>query len=326
MAKSTGRNAAFGIAKEGTRGTAESTADFWIPRLSFSLDDKTESINDESSLGVIEDVPNASNVKTWAEGEIEGNVRDRSIGAILMAAFGSVSTSADDPESGVNTHTFSVSQSAQHQSYTLFLKDHVQSYKHALGVLNSLSINAELGQYVRFNAGVMAQQGTSISDPTPSYLSENLFLPKNITLTLADTIGDMGSGTEVKVRSVGLSIEKNIEEDISLGDSTPQDYLTKMFAMEGEIELLFDAETFKTEQLANTQKALRLEIENTDVTIGSASNPKITIDLYKVHISDFTRNYANNDLISASIAIKPLYSTTDGKMAEVELINTQTSY
>lgn len=327
MAKTTGRIAAFGLAKESSRGTAEASADVWIPRLSVNLDDKTESINDESALGVLEDAPTADNVKTWAEMQLEGNVRDQSIGYLLNALFGQISSSADTPAAGSNTHTFNLAQNAQQQAFTLFSKDNVQSYKHALGVLSSFSLNAEVGQYVKFSTGFMAKAGESISDPTPSYLTENLFVPKNITVKYgAEGTNFASAGTEVKVKNISLNFEKDTEADMSLGDSTPQDYIAKMFSCEGEIELLFDAETFKTQQLANTKMALQLEIENDSVDLGSSNYPKITFELFKVHVSDFVRNYGNADIISASVSFKALYSTSEGKMVECTLINGKASY
>jgi hypothetical protein len=326
MSKSTGRTAAFGLAKESSRGTAESAADVWIPRLSVNLDDKTESINDESALGVLEDAPNADNVKTSAEMSLEGNIRDKSIGHLLLALFGGVSSTTDSPETGSNTHVFNLVQSAQHQSFTLFSKDAVQSYKHALGVMSSFGISAEIGQYVKFTSGFMAKAGEQITDPSPSYIAENLFLPKNITVKYAANQAGLDAGTEVKVQNFSLTFDKATEEDMALGDSTPQDFLTKMFSCEGEIEMLFDAETFKTQQLANTKIALRLDIENDTDDLGSSVYPQLTLDVYKAHISDFVRNYGNGDLVSASVSFKALYSVSDSKMVTATLINGQTSY
>jgi len=326
MAKSTGRTAAFGLAKESTRGTAEASADVWIPRLSVNLDDKTESINDESALGVLEDSPSADNVKTWAEMSLEGNVRDKSIGHFLLALFGGVATDVDTPETDSNTHVFNLAQSAQHQAFTLFSKDSVQSYKHALGVLSSFGINAEIGQYVKFNSAFMAKAGATMADPSPSYVAENLFLPKNITVKYATNQAGLDAGTEVKVQKMSLNFEKDTEGDMALGDSTPQDFLTKMFSCEGEIELLFDAETFKTQQLANTKIALRLDILNDTDDLGTSVFPQLTFDVYKAHISDFVRNYGNSDLVSATISFKALYSVADAKMVTATLINGQTSY
>jgi len=326
MAKSTGRTAAFGLAKEASRGTAETSADVWIPRLSVSLDDKTESINDESALGVLEDAPNADNVKTSAEMSLEGNVRDKSVGYLLLALFGGVSSAASTPAAGSNTHTFNLAQSAQQQAFTLFSKDNVQSYKHALGVLTSFGISAEIGQYVKFTSGFKAKAGETMADPTPSYLTENLFLPKNITVKYATAQSGLDAGTEVKVQNFNLSFDKATDEDIALGDSTPQDFLTKMFSCEGEIEMLFDAETFKTQQLANSKIALRLDMLNDTTDLGSSNYPQLTLDVYKAHINDFTRNYGNGDLISASVSFKALYSVADAKMVHAILINGQAAY
>ena len=89
--KFTGRTADIGIANEATRGTAEASADFWLPKLSMSYDDGIEQILDESSIGVIEDSNNAVIVGKFGEGEIEGNIYDRSFGTLLLATFGATS-------------------------------------------------------------------------------------------------------------------------------------------------------------------------------------------------------------------------------------------
>lgn len=68
-----GRFTDIGIAKEAVRGTAETTASFYLPKVSLSCDDGIEQVKDESSLGVIEDSPNAAITGKFASGEIEGN-------------------------------------------------------------------------------------------------------------------------------------------------------------------------------------------------------------------------------------------------------------
>lgn len=325
MSKFIGRIADIGIAKEGTRGTAESSATFWIPKLSMSCDDGIEQIVDESSIGVVEDAPDASVVGKYAEGEIEGNIGDASFGLFLLAAIGSVSTSADDPESGVNTHTFSVDQSAQHPSLTFFLDDANQDYTYALGMISQLQLDVALGQYAKFMAQFRSKVGTTGSH-TPSYSAENLFLPQHGSVKIASAVSGLDAAAEVEVRNVQLTINKNIEDDRKLGSLDQADILNKQFSVEGTIELVFDDETFKTQMLADTAQAMRLRLTNGDVTIGSASNPQITIDLAKVKFSNFEKSYGNNDIVTASVDFKAFYDVGESSMIDVELINETSSY
>lgn len=324
MAKFIGRLADIGIAKEASRGTAESAADFWVPKLSMSYDDGVEQAVDESSVGVIEDSPNASVTGKFGVGEIEGIVGDKSFGLMLLAALGSVNTTGP-AETSVYTHTFSVGQSAQHPSLTVFLDDGNQDYKYALAMLDSLEFEAMIGEYAKFTAAFRSKAGETAT-LTPSYSVENSFLPQHGSVGYADNLAGLSSPTTVNVRSVKLSINKNVEDDRKLGSLDQADILNRQFAVEGSIELVFDANTFKTEMLADTAKALRIRLTNSDITIGSSLNPQITIDLAKVKFSEFTKNYENNEIVMATVSFKAFYSASDAKMITVELVNEQSSY
>ncbi len=129
MTKFIGRLADVGIAKEAVRGTAESAASYYLPKLSVSYDDGIEQAIDESSLGVIEDSPNAAVVAKFASGEIEGNIYDKSFG-LLSSPLLAVSPPQALPRPRFYTHAFSVQQDAQHDSLTLFLDDPNQDYKY----------------------------------------------------------------------------------------------------------------------------------------------------------------------------------------------------
>jgi hypothetical protein len=324
MSKFIGRLADIGIAKEASRGTAESSASFWIPKLSLTYDDGIEQVVDESSIGVIEDSPNASVVGKFGAGELEGHVGDKSFGLVLLAALGSVSTSGPS-QTTVYTHTFSVQEDAQHDSLTVFLDDPNQDYKYALAMIESLELDFSLGQFAKFMAAFRSKAGATAT-LTPSYTAENKFLPQHGTLSYASDLSGLSSPTSVNVRSVKLKIEKNVEDDRKLGSLDAVDILNKQLAIEGSVELVFDANTFKTEMLADTAKAIRIRLTNSDVTIGTNLNPQITIDLAKVKFSSFEKTYSNDDIVVATVEFKAFYSISDTKMITVELINTQSSY
>lgn len=324
MSKFIGRLADIGVAKETSRGTAESSASFWLKKLSLSLDDGIEQVVDESSVGVIEDSADAKVVGKFATGEIEGYIGDKSFGLVLLAALGSVSTSGPS-QSTVYTHAFSVLQSAQHPSLTLFLDDPNQDYKYPLAVLDTLEIDATVGAFAKFTAGFRSKAGETAT-LSPSYVEENGFLPQHITLKYADDEDDLDSGTEVSVRSVKVSIAKNVEDDRKLGSLAQADILNRQFSVEGTIEMVFDANTFKTFMLGDTAKAVRLQLTNSDVTIGSSLHPQITIDMAKVKFSSFEKTYDSNETVIATVNFKAFYSTTESEMITVELVNTQSSY
>jgi hypothetical protein len=324
MSKFIGRLADIGIAKESVRGTAETAATFYIPKTSLTVDDGIEQAVDESSIGVIEDSPDAKVVATFAQGEIEGHIRDKSFGLLLLSALGSVSTGAAQ-EDDVYPHTFTVLQSAQHPSLTFFLDDANQDYKYALGVIDRLDIDVSLGQYAKFNAAFRSKVGATAT-LSPSYSAENIFLPQHGTLQYASDVSGLGSPTSVNVKSVKLSIIKNVEDDRKLGSLDAADILNKQFAVEGSLELVFDAATFKTQMLADTPLAMRLILENTDVVIGDTLHPKLQVTLAKVKFSSFEKNYENDGIVTATVNFKAHYSQGDTSMISVVLTNLQTAY
>lgn len=323
MSKFIGALADIGIAKESVRGTAESAATFWIPKMSLSVDDVIEQVVDESSIGVIEDSIGANVVHKAAEGEIEGKIGDKSIGLILLSLFGSVSTSG--PSDSAYTHTFSILQSAQHPSLTFFQEDPNADYKYANGMITKFDLAIELGKFAMYKVGFRSKVGASAT-LTPSYSAENSFLPQHGVIKTATTQAGLGAASAINLRSVKINFEKNVEDDNAIGSVNPVDILNKQFAAEGELTIVFNDETFKTEMLADTAKALRVQLNNTDVLIGSSSTPVLTIDFHAVKFSDFKRNYSNGDVVVATVKFKAFYKLADSKMITCTLVNAQSSY
>lgn len=323
MSKFIGATVDFGIAKETVRGTSEATASYWLPKVSLSLDDMIENANDENSIGVIEDIEGISLVYKYAEGELEAKIGDKSFGLILLATLGSVSSGSI--VDSAYTHTFSVLQSSQHPALSLFVDDANQDYKHALGMITELEINAETGSIINYKAGFRAKVGATAT-LTPSYSAENLFLAQHIIVKTATTQAGLDAAGAIVVRSVNLKINKNVEDDKNLGSNEPTDILNKQFAIEGSLDLVFDANTMKTEMLASTVKALRIELNNADVLIGSTSTPRIQFDLHAVKWGAFTRNYGNGDIVTVNVPFKAFYKLADAKMITATLRNAVVSY
>lgn len=324
MTKFIGRLVDIGIAKETTRGTAETTASFYLPKMSLSIDDGIEQVIDESSVGVIEDSTDAQVVSDFSTWEIEGKIGDKSIGLILLGIFGTVSTTGGG-ETSTYLHTYSVDESAQHDSLTIFQDDPNQDYKYPLAMVDTWEFSAAIGEYCKVTIGGRSKIG-STATIAPSYVAETNFLPQHATLKYASSVAGLGAGTEVNIRTISLSGSKNVEDDRRLGSKSQTDILNKQFAVEGSVELVFDAETFKTQMLADTAQALRITLENTDVTIGSTLHPKLVFDLYKVKWSEFTRNYGNDDIVTATASFKAHYNITDSNMIRAYLTNAQASY
>ncbi len=325
MAKSIGRDIKIGIGKESVRGTATVSA-FWIPRRSFDVDDKRIIVQDDQGYGVIEDVIAGRVVSKWAEGSLGGVVRAKAIGLFLLNALGQVSTSADTPESGVHTHTFTVLSSHQHPALTINVDDPVEGdVAYPLGMLNSLEFIAELNEFVLFTADFIAKTGESAS-VTSAYVAENDFASNDLIVTLADTAAEFGTATAFKVKSTSVMIEKEVEKDDVLGQVNPEDFLNKTIKAVITITKAYEDTTYKALFQSGTAKALRVDMKSSDVTIGLVSNPQLTFDFNKVQIIDWVVEKSLDAIMIETITFKAQFKIADSKMLDIVLINTQASY
>jgi hypothetical protein len=181
--KGIGRLIQVGVAKESTRGTAISSAASWNPWSDLTLDEKKEFVTDDQSYGIIEDNTNLTQTKKWAQGSLAGNVADQTIGLILYSLFGTHAVSG----SGPYTHTFSIAETAQHQSLTFFKHDPLTAvdYSYANGVVEKLELSIALKKFVMFTASLVSQSGVSQSSFTPSTTTENRFVPQYLAAKFA---------------------------------------------------------------------------------------------------------------------------------------------
>lgn len=319
-----GRRMNIGFGKETSRGTAVAAA-VWVPKLEFNFDDKFETVRDESSVGVIETPNDSIIVKKWAEGAFGGNLTDKSLGYILLALFGSVSSALKGGETIVYNHAFSVNESAQHQALTIGVDDPVQDYQFALAMIDSFEIKYERGKILSYTVNFKSKKGASAT-LTASYTAENAFLPQHFAFKLATNLAGLDAAQAINVKSLSLKFEKNLEFDDVLGSIDPADICNKEFKVSGSMDALFEDEaTFKTIALGDTAKAMRIDLTHTAI-IGTASNPRLKFDFAKVKFTKWEKQTPNADLAMQSADWEAMYSLSDAKMVEGLLVNTQASY
>lgn len=324
MAKGIGRLVQVGIARESSRGTAINTPTFMIAFAELDLDEKDSRVIDEQSRGVIEGSTGESITKQWVEGQIRAPIGDKHFPLVLYSVLGSI---VSTPSGSAKQHTITVLQSAQHPTLTIQLDDPLsgQDYTHALSVVPELEITYEREAFLSYSASVRGKKG-SAATVTPTPTAENRFLPQHLTFKIATTQAGLDAGTTISLKSASLRISQNIEDDDVLGSQSPDDFLTKQFTIEGELEAIFDDEDdFKTISLSGTARAIRFDLVNTGVSIG-ASNPQLQIDLHKVQFQPITKPIRINDIVMQTVAFRAHYSTTDSKMVTVKAINDINTY
>lgn len=333
LLKGIGKQIQVGVAQESTRGTAKTSANFWLPVDDWSIEERFANAIDAQTYGVVEDNVSQTRVKNWAEMEIRMPVTATSAAVLFHSMFGTCSSVLHAGETVVWDNTMNVLQGVQHKSLTMFVHDPIPTangatadYTHANTVVNKIDIDYSLGNFVMLNASLRGIAGSAAAVVyTPSQIVETRFVPQYMTFKVASTYSGLGAASAIKIKSAAISIDANGEDDDVLGQLNPRDFLTREFSVEGTIEAIWQNETdFKASALANTSKAMRIDLVNSDVSIGVVpTNPQFRLDLAKVFFTEFSRPVKIKEVVYQTVKFKAAYSVTDAFMAKALFVSTQ---
>lgn len=325
MPKFIGRLVNLGIGRETTRGGGATPA-FWIPHTSFTFDDKCDIVESNESLGVIEDVSESYVVSKTAEGSLEGEVRDKSFGLLLYALLGNVSSSLK--EGTVYDHTFTLQQSNQHQSLAFTVNDPIGDLMFKLVMLNNLELSVEVGQIVGYKANFVSLASVTTTAPSFSYSVENKFTCNHLTLKLANSIAELDTASQTKIKKLNLKFSKNLLKNQLLGSMSPDDILNQEFSVEGSLVLDYEDRDIKTYMLNNTYKAMRIDLLNDEKTIGNSSHPELKIDLSRCYFREWDVDRDLSKIVTQEIKFKALrdLASNYASVYNIVLTNEHSSY
>lgn len=302
MSKHVGRRGTLALAKESSRGTGTLSSPLWVPRTTISFDDKVTEAREDEGLGKLADSDAKFVVTKMAEGEIESNLDDKSIGLILTSLMGSSPVTAGGP---TYTHTYTLSQSNQHQSISVFYQDPDIARLFALGVVDSLKITVEQEAIVMFTVGFKSKVGKDYTLQTANFTAlGNKFLHQHFQLRTADTVGAVSAATPVSVKKFELTISANTKFDTILGTVEPEDILGQQFSVEGNIELNKEDETYRNYMLGGTYKALEMKFVR-------ASNSQLQLIFPRVDFSEWEQDRTLNEIVSQTINFKGNYDAAN---------------
>lgn len=324
MAKYIGRQISVGFWKETTRGTAVAVGAF-VPKTDLSFDEKMETIQDESSIGVINDAKDSHVVKRWAEGDIAGNVEVNSFGYALLSVFGTVNTTV--ASTGAYEHVFTLNNTNQTQSLTIGVSDPVVGdVSYPLAMIDSMTITSEIGALTVFSLTFKSKQGTSTTH-TVIYPTDYKLLSRFAEFKVASNLAWLDGATPQCIQSFEITFNKNLEDDYCLSSISPRDFVNKQFGIEGSFTAVFEDEaTYRDIALAGSKRAIRFALIDTDTTIGTTSNPELVIDLPNCAFTEWSKTQGNDEVVIQTLTFKWLYSVADSSAVNVTLVNTKATY
>ncbi|MFZ3233270.1 MAG: phage tail tube protein [Patescibacteria group bacterium] len=322
MAKFIGRKISVGFGKETVRGTGVAPT-AWYPKTNFSVEEKIDTIVDESSIGVIVDSQDQQIVKRFSEGSVEGHFAVNAIALPLLSLFGAVTTTS--PSAGAYKHAFTLGNTNQSPSITIGMDDGVQDYQFPNAVVDKMKIKVEAGKFVEVTTDFVGKKGETAT-LTPSFSTDYVLAAKHASVKVAANLAGLTGATALAVKSFELTISKKVEAQESLGTTDPTDFINTVVSIEGNLEALYEDEaTYKAVALAGSQKSIRLDVIDSGTTIGASTNPQLRIDLAKAKFKEWSRKTGNNEVVTQSLGFKGLYSLSDAQAIVAELYNTVTS-
>lgn len=324
MSKYIGRLVNLGLAKETVRGTAVAPA-FWVPKTNVSFFDRTQKLDYKQSYGSIGHGSQAPKVMEWAEGAIEGDILDKPFGLILLAAFGTISSSGI--VDSAYTHTFSLQNDNQHDSLTIALADPDRTDYFSLAMLDSLEIKIVPDDVVSYTAVFRSRTGRSQVAATATYSTYNKFLGRHAVIKFATVVGGLAAASASRVKSLTIKIAKNTVFDGVLGTVWPDDIMNTKFDITGDLELDMEDQTYRNFMLDSSYRAMRIQLTNVDVLIGATSRPDFKLDLARVFFEEWEKTMDNDAIVTQKISFRALFDTTTSTIVNsCTLINAQATY
>ena len=337
MAKIIGGRINVALSRETTRGVASdpgTTPLYWLPWTSNSFYSRQEKYKSGEALGVIDDAADQYITETWGEGNIEGEIRDKSFGLLLYAALGTCNTGA---HGAAYDHTFTVAQTNQHTSLSIFFDEPNGDAMFELAMLENLEITIEVGKLAMFTAGFVSRpsQTTSITAgihagvPLMSSLaSENKFVATNASIRIAADRNAFGPAPEILVQNCRLTFIKNLRRKHMLGSAQPDDIINQSIAVEGSFTLPYESKMWEDLNLDNTYKALEIKMENRSRDLGGGVNPVIRIQLPRVGFFNWTPERPKGELAEQTINFRAFRDVTNNEdlIYNIVLTNAVVSY
>lgn len=318
-----GDRVALGIGRESTRGTGVTPA-LWVPAEGFDFMQQTNNDDISGAMGKIIGTQETKVIQKFGQGTFDMDVRANAIGYMLLQLMGSVTTT--NPTGSVYSHTFSLTHSNTHPTLSLTIDDPNKQERFVRAGLESLELSVTADEVARVTAGFMSEP-PSDQTATPDFTTTDyIFAPSTATVKLAASQSGLDGASATTVNSVSLSFTKGADPDFATGSDTPTDIYNTALEISGSFERIFDADTEHDLMFDNTNRALRLDLTDTDVDLGDGNNPSLQVDLYNVNFTQHNRDISLGDIVRQTVEFMGHVEISSDNVMDMTLVNTHSSY
>lgn len=288
-----------------------------------SFQPEIEKIRDGSSYGVIDENYSSITVKQMTSLETEGIARELSTGHILLATFGTVAAPTL-VEAGVHSHAFTRKNDNSPVTYTVGNVNPVGGERSTYNVLDMFELEAKAADYARVKTkwkGRKIETGVSL---TPAFTDENLFTGVGVVVKFASTVAGLTGATAVSLKSVRLTIEKNVTDIVTLGSDDVDTLHNQQFSVTGDFEAVFRDLVFLDAVRNSTKQAMSITITG-DKLIGATKKAQLTFTMPRVSLEDWKRSDDANGIVNQTFGFVAEFSAADAATISATLQNTRST-
>lgn len=322
-----GEDISIGFERETTRGTFEAPA-IWMPaRTPAGLKPMNDKVLVKETKGSGVSSQGSEIVQQRAEGDVEFNVRNGSLGYLLISLFGSVATTT--PESGVYQHVFDVlTGNAQYPTISAGVAyGGLQDYKYTMGLVTQIEFRTPVDDLVNATAQMVFKNESTNSSFTVAYPDDDYYFRHyDVVIKLASDVSGISGASALAPKEFSLAISNNGRVDQNIGSINPADVLALVIEATGNISFNKADETYHDLYVNNTTRAMQIEMTRSDITIGAANNPTITIVMPKITFESFDPDRPIDDIVKEGLNFQAHHDDSEGYAVKVTLINEVADY
>ena len=331
-----GQQVEVAIVKETVRGTIEapSTGD-WVPRGGLDISQIKETYDVEANIGAMVIKQDIQAVQFENEITITMPLDRIFSGIALAGMYGSISKTADTPESGVNTFDYSILNTGLVPTYTIHIiwgTDKQRSYP--LGIISNVSIGVNTEGVPEISMTFLTAKSSSTSALSATYATNSYFSLVDANFYMPETYADLATALAIDVSDVSVEFTRDPKRLKYIGSDTHSNVLAADFEVTMSVSKDFNEETFKSgdsayiidEYLDHATRAARLEFEDSRTTIGAATNPKLRIDIPASKQLDLTEDPTLKEVAGEDFMVVPVFTDQSNGYSIAQLITDESAY
>lgn len=326
-----GEECIVGVGSQSDRGTPVDPQ-MWIPgRTPSGISDVVEKTMVKETRGTKIESIASEIIGKHAEGNLEFNLRCESIGFILKSLLGQVDSDPVAGQSGAYDHVFTVLPSdPEHPVLTAALSQPAnQDYEYVDSMPISLQIKITPDDLVVATVGFYAkkEQENSGTPYVPTFVTRDYyFRHQDVSVKMAANVAGLGAATAMALRDFEITIPNGGKGIPTISSLNPANVIAGKIAITGTMTLDLSDTSLHDDFDEGSYAALQITMTRADVTIGSSTNPSITILLPKVSLETWAPTRPIDDVVTQQAGFAAHYDETTAKAVTITVRNQRSDY